>query len=76
MNNMATEVSYVSILANEHEQRHNFSILPTIKVNATFHVKCSTDEKITVNTTVFDKCAQQSLPRMIDCTFWEPEGTS
>jgi hypothetical protein len=83
MNNQDTEVSYVSILASspdEYEQRHNYSILPNTKVdtlNATFHGKCSTDEQITVNITVFDKCGQQSLSSMINCTiFWESEGTS
>jgi hypothetical protein len=79
MNNQDTEVSYVSILAsssNEQEERYNYSKLLTKEVdtfNAIFHVKCSTDEQITVNITVFDKCGQESLSSMVGC---ESEGTN
>ena len=86
-NNQETEVSYVSITVtssngNEYEQTHNFSILPTTKVdafNATFFHKCPTNERIIVNITVFDKCSQQSLSNMISCynngIFWESKDT-
>ena len=77
-NNDETDVSYVSIAvsnATDLKKIHNYSINSITKIdtlNATFsynsHYVDHTNLKISVYITVVDRCTQESLPEVINCT--------